>query len=439
MKPRNKREREIVELSSKLPNLEAPIAWAKKSLFERTAFLCKNEVWCSCCGYTFDINSIFSLETKIECPACNEKLQEKKSTRKEDTDGRYMTVVTTAGGYQVFRHILSTRTSYKGGIDRVGNTMETRFFFKETVQEWISENGERTVMAIQRNLGGTGWLYKEGISIKNEYGKYNCYDFYAINGYVYPQVRLLPILRKMGLNKSIIDPYSSKVVRGLLKGSDIELAIKTKQFDILNYMVREGNYTIKYKHSFNICNRNKYKIKDASMWFDYLALLSYFGKDTRNSYYVCPKNLKEAHDALMHKKQKIEAMERNQRDREQRIKKAIKRRDEIRAFYESKMKFFGLLITDGNIEIKPLESITQFYQEGKTMKHCVFTNRYYNKQDMLILTACKGDKKLETVELSLNTMKVVQSRAACNGTTPEHKHIIELVERNINLIRERIA
>ncbi|MGL4519336.1 MAG: PcfJ domain-containing protein [Phocaeicola sp.] len=440
MKPRNAREREIVKLSSKLPYLEKAKKWAKKSLFERTAFVCKNEAWCSCCGFTFDINSVFLLDSKIECPRCKEKIEEKKSTRKKSTEEKYMTVVTTAGGYQVYRHILCVKTSYKGGINRAYHGEDAHFFFCETVQEWIREDGKRTVMAVSRNLGGTGWLYSEKVSIKNEYPQYNYYDFYAINGYVYPQVKLLPILRKMGLSKSIIDVHSSKIARHLLQGStDVELVIKTKQFDVLKYMYSSYSHTLKYKHAFNICNRNKYKIKDASMWFDYLDLLSYFNKDTHNAHYVCPKNLKEAHDDLMRKKQKQEAKLREIRTREEKIRAAIRRREQMREFYECKMPFFGLLITDGTITIRPLESITQFYKESKELHHCVFTNSYYTKKDVLILTACKRGKKLETIELNLNTMKIVQCRGKHNGITKEHDRIVDLVDCNINLIRERIA
>lgn len=103
-------------------------------------------------------------------------------------------------------------------------------------------------------------------------------------------------------------------------------------------------------------------------------------------------------------------------------------------------KFFGMEITDGNITIRPLESITQFYQEGKAMHHCVFSMGYYKKNNSLILSAKdKEGRRLETIELNLSTFKVVQSRAVCNNTTPYHNHIIRLVEKNINLIRKKMT
>lgn len=51
MKPRNKRERLVAELSSKLPAItEAQIQWGKKHCFPHNAFRCKDEMWCSECG-----------------------------------------------------------------------------------------------------------------------------------------------------------------------------------------------------------------------------------------------------------------------------------------------------------------------------------------------------------------------------------------------------
>lgn len=85
------------------------------------------------------------------------------------------------------------------------------------------------------------------------------------------------------------------------------------QILMLKHMYRNGFSQLRYKPSFNICNRNHYIIKDASMWEDYMSLLSYFGKDMRNAHYVCPKNLKTAHDKLLKIKQVREARLRQER------------------------------------------------------------------------------------------------------------------------------
>ncbi|NDV84207.1 hypothetical protein D0T87_19780 [Bacteroides sp. 51] len=57
----------------------------------------------------------------------------------------------------------------------------------------------------------------------------------------------------------------------------------------------------------------------------------------------------------------------------------------------------------------------------------------------MILSATINGKRIETIEVSLKTFQVVQSRGACNSNTEYHERIINLVNKNINLIQKRIA
>lgn len=442
MKPRNKREREVAELSSKLPQLSKQEEWAKTHVFSHEAFKCKDELWCSDCARTW-INtdnselSVTLLGDTTVCPYCHSKLEVKVSRKKKNEEVNYMTVATTCGGYQVLRHVYCMRFARK-------EDAYLNYFFSEVVQEWISEDGKRTIMAKPMNMGSCGWIHSEPLSIKNEYG--SSYYYYSgakynIYGEVYPTVNLLPILKKYGLRNNFFGSIPSKLIRALLQGcNDIELCIKTKQISMLQHLMKNGSYQIKYKPSFNICNRNNYIIKDASIWTDYIDLLSYFGKDLRNAHYVCPKNLNKEHDILMKKKQKIEARLRVERDREAAVRVAIRKKEDILKFYREKMKFFGIEIKEGDIIIQPLESITQFYLEAKAMHHCVFSNRYYGVTNCLILSARDAQgNRLETIEVNLNTFEIIQSRAVCNKTSEYHDRILNLVKKNMNLIRQRMA
>nr|WP_080904111.1 PcfJ domain-containing protein [Parabacteroides sp. Marseille-P3160] len=69
--------------------------------------------------------------------------------------------------------------------------------------------------------------------------------------------------------------------------------------------------------------------------------------------------------------------------------------------------------------------------------HCV--GGYYSKTDSLILSACIDGKKIETIEISLSKLQVIQSRGVCNKNTKYHNQIINLVENNIPLIESRLA
>lgn len=63
----------------------------------------------------------------------------------------------------------------------------------------------------------------------------------------------------------------------------------------------------------------------------------------------------------------------------------------------------------------------------------------YKRIDSLILSATIDGKRIETVEVSLKTLKVIQSRGVCNKLTEYHERIVELVERNAELIRSRMV
>ncbi len=433
---------EVARLSECLPPLCKQEDWAKKYVFSHEAFKCKDELWCSDCGHTWvntdasELSVILGINDKAECPYCHQHLAVKVSRKQKNEEVNYMIVTATCEGYQVLRHVYCNRFTRK-------KDSFVRYFFKEVVQEWISKDGKRTIMALPMNMGGNGWLYSENLSIKNEYGSgyFHSYgDLYALYGEIYPTVKLLPQLRKYGLRSSFHGVTPSKMIRSLLSNNgDYELCLKTKQYSMLQYLDKQGVYHIEYKPSFNICNRNKYKIKDASMWVDYIYLLSYFNKDLHNAKYVCPKNLQREHDILMNRKEKIESKRQAERQREAAVRAAISRKAAILDFYKQKEKLFGICISDGDIDIRPLESVTQFYLEAKAMHHCVFSNGYFKKKDSLILSARINDKRIETVEVNLKTLQVVQSRGVCNSSTEYHDRIVGLVKKNINIIRQRMT
>lgn len=119
---------------------------------------------------------------------------------------------------------------------------------------------------------------------------------------------------------------------------------------------------------------------------------------------------------------------------------AAARRREIVAEYEGKYRedkgrYLGLMITDGKITIRPLQSVADFVAEGEAMHHCVFDNGNYKRADTLILSARDNDdKRIETIELNLETFNVLQSRGVCNGITQKHDAILGLVNSNMNRI-----
>ena len=85
-----------------------------------------------------------------------------------------------------------------------------------------------------------------------------------------------------------------------------------------------------------------------------------------------------------------------------------------------------------------MESVQEHLEEGVSMHHCVFDNAYYLKENSLILSATIEGKRIETIEVNLDTLKVVQSRCVCNKNTEYHEQIVSLVNANRKLIRQRM-
>lgn len=73
------------------------------------------------------------------------------------------------------------------------------------------------------------------------------------------------------------------------------------------------------------------------------------------------------------------------------------------------------------------------------MHHCVYECSYFARNDSIVLSARKDGKRLETIEVNLNTFKIVQSRGTCNEDSKYHNQIIHIVEKNMAEIIRRAA
>lgn len=59
--------------------------------------------------------------------------------------------------------------------------------------------------------------------------------------------------------------------------------------------------------------KRDYKVENIGLWFDYLDLLSYFGKDINNPHYLFPADFTAAHDLYI--KYKAKTQENGERKR----------------------------------------------------------------------------------------------------------------------------
>lgn len=426
MKPRTKLERTVFELSQTLPPLtDKQEQWAYDNVFDRLGYKCKDEVWCLHCGNIFREDE---MRDSSVCPSCGRKITIKKSRKQRDVQRVYFTVLDVSGGFQVCRHFIAQRTCVRG--------KETSFFNVEVVQNWISEKGKETILSrpcSSMSRYYDSWIYSEPMGIRHPYNNpySNNYYRYVIDSYVYPGRKIIPLLKRNGYTSKAKYIAPNSLFIKLLTDNFAETMIKTGQYSLLAYYVRHGYIPCQYSHAIRIANRHGYKVKDASIWFDYIDLLEYFGKDTRNPKYLFPKKLRSEHDRLLKKRNEIIKL-RRRKEEEERI-----RRMEIEAaawkerYIKEKGRYFNIILSGDDMSVVVLRSVDEFEKEGNAMHHCVYTNGYYKKEDSLILSArSKEGERIETVELSLNTFRVIQSYGPCNNITEHHERIIQLVENN---------
>lgn len=233
--------------------------------------------------------------------------------------------------------------------------------------------------------------------------------------------------------------FSNKYAEKVAKLGGIDAVIK----QCCNYICREVNKS--RRPSIRVALRHKYLPKDARTWLDHLYLLEQRNQDLRNPAIICPKDLKKAHQAEVEIENRRRERRRAEMDRRM-AEEEIQRQEELlhkltadgkaQIEYVKRMgNMLGVVVKVSDIELKLLQSIQEFYEEGKAMHHCVFTNKYYEHKDTLILSAKVKGERTETVEVCTRTWKIRQCRGIHNGQSKYHDAIVKVVEMNMNAFR----
>lgn len=321
-----------------------------------------------------------------------------------------------------------------------------QFYCHEVVQRWISSNGKVTDMALLR---GFPFYYCDVWALDSdmEVRPHNSlYDEVVAWGDVYPRMSILPQLKRNGFKGDFHGVSPVRLFKALLSDQRIETLMKAGEIEEMKYFLSNRTTADNLWASYLIAKRHHYQINNIGMWCDYLMMLKNLDKDIRNPKNICPQDFIEAHDRVNRlidaKREKARAERERQyeierREREQ--QRLLKEKENEDKFIALKSKFFGLVITDNELTIKVLESIDEYYEEGRMQDICVFGAGYYRKEDTLILSARIGDEIIETVEVDLKTLKVVQCHGKYNKDTKYHNRIINLVNNNAKLIRKRMT
>lgn len=410
MKPKNEKQRRIVELSATLPPMtEKQMAYATKHCFSHKAVKRSKGYYCTHCGGVMK-----SAEKK--CPHCGYRLEPIETRTRKIRDYDYYGIVARCQEYQVIR-IFMVHVNISVGD-------KAQYSAYEVIQQWIDAKGTCTYMAILRGMGYylDKWSYGSRLEIRNR----NQYGAYDPNPILYPYMSVIPEIRRNGFKGNFHGITPNTFFCSILSSNRIECLLKMGQIELLREAVKSASL-FDYWQSILICQRHGYIVNDGENWHDMMCLLKRIGKDTHSPKFIMPADIKAAHDHWLRKVQFVEKKEKLERE----LKEAVQKED---AFREMKGKFFGVAVTDNEITIRVLESVREHIIEGTELHHCVGHGNYAMRSNSLILSATVNGERMETIEINLDTMTIQQCRGLQNQPSAYHDRIVNLMKHNIHLI-----
>ena len=394
--------------------------WAFRECIDHFAYrLPKGKTTCMDCGHSWQM---IEPTERCTCPQCGAGLEVITTRARKLKQRQYFTVLTTSGGYQVLRMYLLIAGMEKG--------YQASSSVMEIGQYWWDERGRQSIVAVQRTMGHyiDSFAYYSPMAIRRDNEAYR----FVARCPLCPKVKLSDTLKRNGFEGKCYDISPTSLIPALLTDSRAETLMKAGRTEHLRYFLSRARTIDEYWPAYKITLRRGYDITNIALWCDYVDLLKKLGKDTHNAHYVCPENLQAVHGTAQRKLQV-------QRDKEAEARRRQRAIENEERFQALKAPFFGIAFTDGTIQIRVLESVQEYIEEGQALHHCVFTNEYHLKEKSLILSARIEGKRVETIEVSLETMQVIQCRGLQNKNTEYHERIIELVHQNMKQIQSRVA
>lgn len=419
MKPRNKKQQHIVELSGRLRPLTTA-KWAFSHTIDHYAYRLKSgKTVCMDCGHEWQEVG-FGI---YRCPNCGERVEIRNTKERVIRDKSYFNVITTMEGYQVIRMFLMIVEMRKG--------MKAKPAYLEIGSYWIDPKGGKTVVGLQRTLGYyiDSFAFGSPLEIRYDNDAFN----HIADQWVYPRIKVTDTIKRNGFKGSCHHIHPVTLFQQLLSNPKAETLMKSNEIELLRYLCARPTCKADidtYWNTIKIANRNGYKVKDSQMWMDYIKMLERCGKDIQSPKYICPANLQEAHDEYVEKVNRLRRKEQQEKDRQQAIEDKAK-------FEELKSRYFGLAMTDGEIEIHSIDSIDDYYKIGEKNHICCGTAKYFLKEKTLTLTAYIGNKQIATVEISLDDFHIIQCRAFANQVCEYTEQIAGIINANKKMIAER--
>lgn len=437
MKARSALEKAVVKLSGRIPQdslTQSQLEWLCRIKYASYCHPFKGKFWCPNCGEYIgvlveEVDKIKGID--VVCPHCGSKLK----TATADTNYvpfrikpkivcrnvDYVAFATRVYDFQVIRYFV---VRYESRLHKKLAVTE----IEEVVRTWSKKGCCEVVESV--GLGGIGCYWWDCPFSKSGDLSLKSHGYNIDTGYVYPRSTWSKDYIRFGLyhvkdSGSLLSPaWLHKIL-----SDDHALTILQKGW----YSLLQG-YMLKYGEkakdelfdSIKIAIRNNYGSADteSALWIDYIGSLKKLGLDVRNAHYVCPEDLNAAHDSAV---RRISMKE---------MKEKLKELSEDNRQYTKRIdKFKGIVFACDDVEISPLKSLYDFKYEGDKLHHCVFTNEYYKKNESLIMSARRDGIPIETIEVSLDTYKILQCHGDHNHMSELHQQILDTVTRNMSAIK----
>ena len=313
-------------------------------------------------------------------------------------------------------------------------------YCNEVAQWWTDTSNGKTYYRERKSTliyGGNygyrfqGYDFSTPFHFKPKSGMVDQYGYRFVNPYQRGEARITKELERKGATEDDVKKFGIKKLSEALADARMETILKHSRKDFAWFMT--NHLTDSLWSAYKIAIRHHYRIRSMQMWEDTIFQMEYLGMDIHNPKYICSKAYKQLHDELTERANR--RRERERRIREQEV--ARRQMETHKELVEERIRKFGdLVISNGSLHSVVMVTYDDYNEEGTMMHHCV--GGYFNKPCSLILSMRDNDgKRVETVEVNLNTFHIVQSRGLCNKSTSHHKEIVDLVNENMWQIRER--
>lgn len=428
MKPRTKIQIEVWRLCQKLhaPKNHEPFMKSKHAHYYTMHY---KSMICLECNHKWkpELSQWKEEAAGVRCPSCKRELVETKYKANNTSKILTFSVVQVVDRFQVVRYFSCWK--------HLSKKKPPVYHFRALFEEWKDwDKGKTVIVGRIPTWTGDGFTSSSYEIRANSPRAYKSSDYNRFaSDYNCPGAEFLPRFEKYGLTYDFHNCDYRALLREL-QDPKIETLLKAKQAKLLTHAVYGSCDYSRYWPQVKMVIRHKYKLEDAGMWYDYLQLLQYFKRDIFNPKFVLPKNLKNAHNELVAKKQKKLDRERAIRERERQEMERAKAEAAERLRVVKADAFKNFKIKAGDLLIVPLIDEQDVKLEGEVLKHCVHTNEYHNKPGILLMSARINNERIETIEISLESFKIIQARGFDNEATEWHDEIVSAVNKKMREI-----